>query len=165
MKYTNKKNSSLLIKLLLIATMSSCESSWYHEYVIKNDTDYRILIEAYDVNGTSKKNNTPVDTININAHSYYSVLKGNGFEGEEQGVFKNEQVDSVVIHFDNNRILIFSCGNDYGSACFFDRNIMNYNNEDDFIKTKKGKSNGNIEYKFTYMITNEDYNNSISITK
>jgi hypothetical protein len=40
---------------------------------------------------------------------------------------------------------------------------MDYNNETDFIKTKKGKSQGKQEYRYTYNITEEDYNNAVPI--
>ena len=42
---------------------------------------------------------------------------------------------------------------------------MDFHNEQDFIKRKKGKSSGQQEYSFTYTITEKDYNNAMEIEK
>ena len=150
----------LLLFILLSTLFYSCERSWYYEYVIENSTNHEVTIYAFDTDKGSTVNN---ETIEIPSKGRYSVLKGNGFDGDYQGVFNTEEIDSVVICFDNSKLLIQSCTHSIGTSCEFDRNIMNYNNESDFIKTKRGKSQGHEEYRFTYTITEEDYNNAVPI--
>jgi len=154
-----KQMKNLLI-LFIIFFLCSCEKSWYHEYVIINDTDYNVTISAYDTDVNPTFNS---DVITINPGSSYSVLKGNGLNADYHGVFTIGEIDSVVIIFNNERSIIQTCNFEYGDACKFDRNIMDYNNESDFVKTKKGKSQGKQEYRFTYTITEEDYNNAVPI--
>ena len=159
----NSKYFLLLIICSLILILSSCEKSWYHEYTVINDTDYDVIINAYDVFGTISKKDNLLETIFIDKHSHYSILKENGDDFEDQGIFKSIEVDSVVIFFDKRRIYIQSCNNYFGYACDFARNIMNYNSGSDFVKSWRGRSHGHNEYTFAYTITNEDYNNAIPI--
>lgn len=151
---------TLIITLVSIFFFCACEKSWYNEYVIFNNTDYKITISAYD---TDVEPVYKSDFFTIDARSHYSVLKGNGIDIDYQGVFNIGEIDSVVINFNDERMIIQSCELEYGDGCNFDRNIMNYNNETDFVKTKIGKTSGHIEYRYTYTITEEDYNNAVAI--
>jgi hypothetical protein len=150
----------MIIILIPVFFLCACEKSWYHEYIISNDTNVEVTIYAYDTDVEPVFNS---DVININAKSQYSVLKGNGIDMDYQGVFTIGEVDSVVINFNNERSLIQSCAFEYGDGCNFDRNIMNFRNEQDFIKRNRGKASGQQQYSFTYTITQEDYNNAVPI--
>ena len=140
----------LFINLIPVFFLCACEKSWYHEYIIINDTDVEVTIYAYDTDVEPVFN---CDVINIKAKSQYSVLKGNGIDLDYQGVFTIGEVDSVVINFNNERSIIQSCAFEYGEGCKFDRNIMDYHNEQDFIRLERGKSSGQQQYSYTYTIT------------
>jgi len=150
-----------LIWLSLVIIASGCETIWYNEFEIVNTTDHEIVITAYDVNGLSADKINYLEKIEINAHSSYSVLKTYGFHAEEPGVFVSEEVDSVIIDFDDEMRITQVCNQILGSQCDFDRNIMNYNNSYEIVKT--GKSSGQDEFRYTYIITEEDYNNATAI--
>ena len=150
----------LIITLIPVFFLCACEKSWYHEYIIINDTYVEVKVYTYD---TDVKPVFISDIIIIKAKSQYSVLKENGIDLDYQGVFTNGEVDSVVISFNNERYIIQSCALGYGEGCKFDRNIMDFNNKQDFIKSIRGKSSGQTEYQYTYTITEEDYNNALPI--
>ncbi len=157
MKTQSKIFASLIWSFFAILA-SGCETIWYNEFVIVNSTDHDIVITAFDVNGVSFDKINYLEQIVINAQSKYSVMKTYGYHAEEPGVFISEEVDSVVIDFDNVMRITQVCNQILGSQCDFDSNIMNYNNSYDIVKT--GKSSGRDEFRYTYTITEEDYNNA-----
>lgn len=138
----------------------SCDPIWFNEYKIVNNTEYNVEIKAFDTDNDSNLKN---ETIKIEPYSAYSILKADGQSSDFQGVFDNPAVDSVTITFADKRVIIQSCEANYGTACTFPRNIMNYNNESNYVKTKRGRSQGHKEYTYTYTITEEDYNNAVPI--
>ncbi len=157
MKTQNIIFSGLLWLSIVIIT-SGCETIWYNEFVIVNTTDHEIVITAYDVNGLSADKINYLEKILLNAKSSYSVLKTYGFHADDPGAFVSQEVDSVIIDFDNAMRITQVCNQILGSQCDFDRNIMNYNNSYDIVKT--GRSSGQDEFRYTYTITEEDYNNA-----
>lgn len=159
--------------LLFILIFSGCEKIYYYEYVIKNETNNYIKIVGYDrfefiytQNETIIKRNSDLllesESISIDPHSQYSVIKTRGFHAEPEGIFSDIHIDSVNIIFNNNRILTQFCDS-YPSlrTCNVKRNIMGYDSE--YKREKVGRSSREKEYRFTYTITEEDYNNAIPI--
>jgi hypothetical protein len=164
--------------ITLLLTMTSCEKAGYNQYVVQNGTDHSIRIEGYDrfqfvySNGvqtstkTRKKDfKSTVEIIAIKPHDAYVVFKGTGFHGEPQGIFSYpDEIDSVNIIFNNQKILVQYCDEESLKSinfCDIERNIMN--NEIEYEKTKIGRSSSEIEYNFTYTITEADYNNALPI--
>ena len=147
--------------LISAFVLGGCERTWYNDYTIANSTDHEIEIKAYNVNGVSADKINYLERIVILAHSDYSVSKARGYGSEEQGVFKTIETDSVVIIFDNVRIIKQCCDEVLGSNCDFDRNVMNYAESYDIVKS--GRSCGKDEFRYTFTITEEDHNNAIII--
>src|SRR5680860_671139 len=145
-----------ILMIVFMVALYSCESTWFNEYKIKNDTKYQVEIKAFDTDNEFHYKN---DTILIEPYSEYAILKALGFHGDYQGIFNGPAIDSVTIVFDKKKIIKQSCEEYiHGSGCEFPRNIMNYNNETDFVKRKRGRFQGQKEYTYTYTITEEDYN-------
>jgi hypothetical protein len=162
--------STVCITLLL--TMVSCEKVYYHQYVVQNKTDYSIRIEGYhrfDIgyskDGRIKTRNenllSTVEIIDIKPNSEYAVFKGLGFHAEPQGIFSNADIDSVNIIFNTQKILVQYCNEESLRGCDIERNIMGI--ESEYVRRKIGRSSGEIEYSFTYTITETDYNNALPI--
>jgi hypothetical protein len=159
--YFKHINKSLVFGVLIVL-LASCEKTWYDEFVIVNSTNHQVLIDAYD---TDIESELIHESINIAPKGNYSIFKGNGFHGDIPGIFKDDEIDSVRIVFDNNKVIIQSCDYPSGVACEFSRNIMNFNNKEDYIVTKRGKSQGIQQYRYTYTITEEDYSNAVPINE
>lgn len=164
------KYFTVIIALLL--AMGSCETVYYYQYIIENQTDHLIRIEGYhrfDIgyskDGIIKTRNenllNTVEIIEIKPHSNYSVFKGLGFHSESQGIFSNANIDSVNIIFNSQKILVQYCNEESLRSCIIERNIMNI--EDEYEKIKTGRSSGEKEYSFTYIITEADYINALPI--
>jgi len=162
--------SICLIGLLVVG---GCEVVYHYDYIVENKTDHVIRIEGYDrfdfatsEGGIKMELNendlSPVDIIDIDPHSKYSVTKGKGFHADPQGPFSVREIDSVNIIFNNQKILVLYC-NDRSSLrdCELERNIMDFERE--YERKKIGRSSGQNEYSFTYNITEEDYNNATQI--
>lgn len=162
----------ITLSTILLLGLGACETVYYYEYSIENETNHSIRIESYDrfeivysndgltYNKTRNENYlSEVEIINIDPNSNYSVFKGLGFVGEGQGVFGNVDIDSVSIVFNNEKFSIQYCDEESLRTCYFERNIMDINNE--YEKVKTGRSSGEIEYRFTYTITEADYEKAV----
>lgn len=149
--------------LIILLFISACEiiDTDYDSYTIKNDTEYTVNIIAYD-----KYYNNGVDTvavkwelvklsddITIKPYDKYYVEKETGEVADPMGAFTREDVDSVIITFNNSKRVTYVC-NDLYLACYDDpRNITNWH----LYEFEKEKNRG-IDY--TYTITQEDYDNA-----
>ena len=166
------KKIFITLSAILLLGLNACETVYYYEYSIENETNYSIKIEGYDrfeivysndgLTNTKTRNNdylTEVEIINIQPNSNYSVFKGLGFVAEGQGVFGNVGIDSVNIIFDNQKALVQYCDEESLRNCYFERNIMNIDTEYERVET--GRSSGEIEYSFTYTITVADYERAV----
>ena len=161
---------NVIIALLL--AMGSCETVYYYQYIVENQTDHLIRIEGYhrfDIgyskDGIIKTRNenllSTVEIITIKPHSKYSVFKGLGFHSEPQGIFNNANIDSVNIIFNSQKILVQYCNEESLRYCDIERNIMGI--ESEYVRRKIGRSSGEKEYSFIYTITEADYNNALPI--
>ncbi len=151
--YFKHINKSIIFGVLLVL-LASCERTWYQEFVVINDTNHQVLIDAYD---TDVESGLIHESFEIAPKGNYSIFKGTGFHPDVPGIFKDGEIDSVRIVFNNNKVIIQRCDARAGAACEFSRNIMNYNNRQDYTVTKQG----NNRYKYTYIITEEDYDNAV----
>lgn len=146
---------SILFSFTAIIFLSSgCEKTWSDEYIIVNDTGYNVSIFAYD---TKKDPFTENETFVINSSFEYKILKGRGFQADYPGIFKYPETDSVIIKFNNEKIIIQSCEFSQHISCDFDRSLMNYLNEEDFVKTEfEGRGT-----RYTYTIAEADYERAV----
>lgn len=148
--------------LAIVILFTSCTKHSYDEWVILNNTEYPVAVHAYD---TDREDGLFDESFIIQANSEYNVPKGNrGRYHELPGIFKNSDVDSVAIIFNNERIIIQTCDYEYGddslrfgAACQFPRNIMDHDNREDYIKTDINRNS----YRFTYTITQADYERAV----
>ena len=148
-----------LIPFILFAFTVSCEITDidYDSYTIKNETNKSLTILAFDKFHYSDTvlveiNDTfLIDSIIINPYESYYVEKRKGEDDEPGGYFSSADVDSVIILFDHARRLTYVCNKVISSACYADKNIMNWHEySESTYKKKRG-------YDYTYTITNEDY--------
>ena len=154
--------------ILLVTAYSCCllpvENTWTDEFAIENGTVHSVTIYyrfTTDIEGTITK----LDTIEIKPNSEYLELDRRGFKTDATGVFPIT-TDSVLIKFDNEKILLQTCERFFSEECMVERNIVNYWNESNYTKEVIGKGDcGAKEYRYTYTITEEDYNNAIPIEK
>lgn len=160
--------------IILLLSLGACETVYYYEYSIENETNHSIRIEGYDRFGIVYSNDgltytktrnedylSEVEIINISPNSNYSVFKGLGFVGEGQGIFGNVDIDSVNIIFNDQKALVQYCDEESLRNCYFERNLMNIDTE--YEKVKTGRSSGEIEYSFTYTLTETDYANAVPL--
>lgn len=159
------KYFSIIISILLL---TSCEKEYYWEYEIKNETNHNISITCYDrynLNNIRYENIFSLaECINIEPNKNWSVIRLRGFQPDPSGIFENWEIDSVNIVFDNQKVIVQFC-NEYNflELCPIERNITAYDTE--YKKVKTGRRSGENEYRFTYTITEEDYNNAVEIEK
>ena len=153
------------IILLILFTLSSCEPVYYYEYVVKNETGRSVKIEGFDrINTSYDIEMDDVETIYIEANSFYSISKQMGYHAEFPGIFQSVQIDSVNIMFDNEKQIVQSCNQPELRICLDEvyRNIMNFESGD-YVIEKTGRSSGKIEYRYTYTLTEEDYERAVFI--
>lgn len=147
----------------IVILFTSCNKISHDDWVILNDTEYLVAVYAYD---TDREDDLFDDSFLIQANSEYKVPKGNrGRYWDPPGIF-NWEVDSILIIFDNERIIIQTCDYEvvddgllYGAACQFPRNIMDHNNREDYIKTEINRNS----YRYTYTITEADYERAVPV--
>jgi hypothetical protein len=155
-----------LLFFLFSCLIISCDATYYYEFVIINDTSHSIKIEGFN-----NKFNTvdtiednllgPIESIDIKSKASFSVLKAKGYHAEPDNIFQNFDIDSVNIVFNNEKIIIQFCESNYLRDCNIERNILGFDTE--YEKEKNGRSQRHDEYRYTYTITEEDYNNAVPI--
>jgi len=155
---------SLIVLVVILAT--SCDVTYSDEFVIQNDSDYDVRIEAYDCIGYGLPNEPlkrnedfKEEAMDIEKGKNFKVLHATrGFHGFDSWSPFKEEVDSIVIVFKNERILIQSCSTSVSlDGCTIERNITDYENE--YTREKRNRK----EYRYTYTITNEDYDRAVAI--
>lgn len=161
MKYYKILILSIIPALILI---QGCEKEYHWQYIIINETDFMIRIEGYDRinianNGMNENIEHTVEIINISPNQEYSLTRARGYHPDPIGIFENMGIDSVNIYFDEEKVTTQFCDNETSlQSCIIERNINGY--ETDYEKVKIGRSSGENEYRYTYTITEEDYNNA-----
>jgi len=150
-----------LLFLIIFTIFNGCLKEKYDTYKIQNQSDHDISILAYDRyfynnKGEIEQYNTIniKDSFYIESYNKYSVNKRIGEVSDDPGIFSEHYVDSVVIIFDNNKRIIFTCKKLYGSSCYDKPNILNRDTYHDKICEKYGGCD------YTYTFTNEDYENA-----
>jgi hypothetical protein len=151
--------------ILTFAAYSCCllpfEKSWTDEYAIENGTNFFITIyyryETFDDVPEIK-----LDTIEIMPNSEFLGYKMRGFGTDGTRIFP-VTTDSVVIQFDNKKKTVQTCERFFKEECTVERNIVNYWDESNYTKKVIGGECGTKEYRYTYTITEEDYNNAVPI--
>ena len=154
-----------IVKILLLLLLSSCEKEYYYEYVVKNNTAYDVSIEGYNRIDISNQripdSKSTLEIIDIKPFSSYRILKARGFHPDPVGIFNSDEIDSVNIFFNKEKIIVQSCDEPDCRFSDIERNIMGYDSE--YEKVKTGRSSGEKEYRFTYTITEDDYNRAVSV--
>lgn len=155
---------SLIVLVVILAT--SCDVTYSDEFVVLNDSNYDVRIEAYDCIGADTQNETlrrnddfKKEVIEVKKGASYKVIHDTrGYSGfSSWSPFAEADVDSVVIIFNNERILIQSCSLIRLTDCEIERNMTDYENE--YTREKRNRK----EYRYTYTITNEDYDRAVAI--
>ncbi len=154
------------LTIIILIFLMGCEKVYYWEYVILNKTSYTITIKGYDRIDLNYKRLTEIngsaETIVIQPFQKYETTRARGLNGDPLGVFENMGIDSVNIIFNNEKILIQQCDEPSLTVCSnIIKNVADYDNE--YTKEKTGRSSGENEYRFTYTLTEEDYNNAVPI--
>ena len=142
----------ILICALLLSFIA-CHKISDVDMVIKNNTNKNIQIEAF-----YEKEKMEVIAIKP-FDSYIRPLRYSPEDGPALRVFKTDLIDSVNIIFDNEKIIIQSCkeSNILDYCWDVERNILDYNQYYNY------EDLGRKNYKYTYTITKEDYNNAVLI--
>ena len=133
------------------------------EYVIENSTDYRVQI-VYRFETMDKIPAIRKDTIEIDANSVYREYKSAGFQSDDPGILPFT-TDSVVIRFDDEKEIVQVCERFFIDSCNIERNIVNYNNQQNYTRTTISKKCGTKAYRYTYVINEEDYNDALPLEK
>ncbi len=155
-----------LIGLSFAFLIHSCcllpfERTWTDEYIIENNTGYLITI-YYRYETYSDVPEIKLDTIEIMPNSEYVDYGYRGFDYDFPELF-SVTTDSVVIQFDNKREIIQTCEHFFNDDCMIERNVINYLNSANYTKKIIGRECGDKEYRYTYTIKEEDYNNAVPI--
>jgi len=89
----------------------------YDTFTIKNETEYTVNIMAYDKYYNNLVDSVAVkrefirfsDDITIDPYDKFYVRKVTGEAAAPMGAFTREQVDSVIITFNNSKIITYLC--------------------------------------------------------
>ena len=154
------------LTIIILIFLMGCEKEYNWEYVILNETSYTITIKGFDRIDLNDRRLTEIngsaETIVIQPFQKYEITRARGLHGDPLGVFENMGIDSVSIIFNIEKILIQQCDEPSLTVCSnIIKNVTDYDNE--YKKEKTGRSSGENEYRFTYTITEEDYNNAVPI--
>ncbi len=158
---------NLKFVILVFILICGCEKEYYWEYVIQNETNTNVLIKGFDRfdwNGNRLSNyNKSIESIEIEPYESFSVRRALGFQPDTEGIFEDFEIDSVNIIFDNEKVIVQFC-NEYSlRVCELERNIVAY--ETEYVRKKTGRSSNENEYRFTYTLTEEDYNNAVPMNE
>lgn len=148
-----------LLSLLLFVFLVSCEKEYAHTYIIKNTSQHDIQITGFDKIGAyfvaNDSSELYSETFKISPNSEFKKVKQAGYHADEQGVFDSSELDSIQIIFDSESIITFACNQPVGINCSGSYNIMNY--EDNYEKVLTGRSSGEEEYTYTFVLAESDY--------
>jgi hypothetical protein len=155
------KKYTTVFYIILMSCFSSCESSWFDEYVVKNETNHTIQIIAYFDNQYSGKLKPEIH--NIAPQKEVITLKSVGFKAQDGGIFINAFADSIQIIFDNNRVITQSCHKApliNAVGCKIDRNLMRFSNPNYTISSMSYRKGSKRGTRYEYIITEQDYQRS-----
>lgn len=148
------------LKIALFLFLLSCiDKTYVDEFVVENHTEYSIRIEGFvrntynfDEGAFIKNENVNPETILIPPFSTYTAFQNTrGYHANDpEGIFIQWYIDSVNIYFDEKKILKQFCDSAfYTDACSID--ILDIDNN--YIREKRNRN----EYRYTYEITEKDY--------
>jgi hypothetical protein len=136
----------------LIFLFTACQKLLYVEVIVENDTGHNIQIKAF-------YRGAELEEVSIEPHGSYvrpQYIDREG--GPDIRLFQDYPVDSVIILFDNQKIIVQSCEQPELVYCYnIERNILNYSINYDH------EDLGRKKLRYTYTITEEDYNNAVPI--
>ncbi|WP_340111656.1 hypothetical protein [Maribellus mangrovi] len=142
------------IILVILFAFSACQKLSYYEIIVENITEHDIVIEAF--HEKEKQEEIILKAFESYTNSQYIDIEG----GPDFSLFQAYLIDSVNIIFDSEKIIIQSCGEPELSACWdVQRNILAYGEGESYEYTEFGHK----KYRYTYLITEEDYNNALPI--
>ena len=141
----------IIISIVFAITLSGCGKDYHNTFTVVNNTNKQVRIEGFAVKWSEKINRFSVysDSILIDANSEFSIQKGMGESRQPQGIFQSGEIDSVNIIFDNQKIIKYSCDDEY-HLCFDKRNLLNY---EEYFE----KNCDEHECTYVYTITDADY--------
>jgi len=145
--------------LVFVFCGATCDVTYMDEFVVENHTEHSIRIEGfvrntYNYNEGSfvKKEKVNPETILIQAFSTYTAFQNTrGYHADDpEGIFIQWFIDSVNIYFDEKKIITQVCDSaSYTGACSID--LLDIDNN--YTREKRNRK----EYRYTYEITEKDY--------
>ena len=153
-----RKVKFLLKPLIIFLLLVQCQPKGSTEYVIVNATAYDVKIKGFERISHFEDGN-PIykeelfaENIHIPANSQFSSTYFHASGTYQSGAFKRQNVDSVCIVFNQEKIIEQFCEQplEFGS-CSIVRNIMDFGKQYIFEQIKKDDG------RYTYTITDEDY--------
>jgi hypothetical protein len=155
-----------MIFIVTVIITNSCElfDVDFNQYTIENQTPYTITILAYDRYFYESDGSEEIlihdypqlmDSIIISPMNKYITEKRIGDDWEPQGFFDNPDVDSVLIYFNSEKVILLVCKNLDPSTCAESKNILNYSLYGNEVFNSKRKGND-----YTYFITEDDFTNA-----
>lgn len=144
------KNTLIIIGIII--TIAACERLYYAEVIIQNNTEYYILIEA-------NSKGEQLESIAIQPNDSYTVPQYyHPEDGTYVKLFEDDWIDSVIIKFNNERIIIQNCEASQLELCSeVERNILLFELYYEYEEL------GRKERQFTYYITKDDYQRAVPI--
>lgn len=146
------------ILMMILVFSNSCElfDVDYDTYTIDNQSDYNIIIKAYNHLEQSQIN--LIDSIFLLPDQQYDTIKLSGEDSGTNGYFSSTP-DSVCILFGSERTKVYTCLTPFdisinANSCQDQGNIIQ------FMDTPNTFDNKRKGYDYTYILTNEDYSNA-----
>lgn len=140
----------ILLIIVILITISSCERLYYVEVIIQNDSEHFIKIDAF-FKGEAK------ESFSVQAGERHVIPQYFHPEDNSIIIFEESYIDSVTIKFNSERIIIQSCEEIYLDYCDIERNILLFDVYYEYEEL------GRKELQYTYYITEEDYNRALPI--
>jgi len=162
-----------LVFFAMIFVFTGCSTYWHVQVIVENTTGHNIKIEGFYTevvfveeisDGIYEGTYEEVRSEVISIQQYESYFQAQNFHPEDSRdyhLFIEEPIDSVFIIFDDEKVIVQSCGENELGICpeLVERNILAislYYDREDI---------GRKEYHFTYRIAEEDYNRALPIYK
>ena len=136
----------------IVLVLFSCSLRSYVEIIVENNTEYDVLIDGF-------YEGERIETISINSYdSYINSQYISPEEALDEQLFKEYEIDSVNIIFNNEKIIVQSCEKDLlQSCCYVEKNIL------EFGVSYEYEDLGHKKNRYTYTLSEEDYERAVFI--